>query len=168
MRVMRTAHGHPTPRGLATPGRTIAVAILYTALLAASVAVAKDDDARTGGPAIPPGEERLIAAMLGKGTRIGTCKLTKSRVEYTVITATYKCRRAGRVTLELCHPRNVTAPSFVQTQQFAITLQSGSPPLGFQDALVARIRSKEADFVWTWAEHAAADEEAHDTPAATN
>src|SRR5438105_10179443 len=97
--------------------------------------------------------------MLGKGTRIGGCELIRSRVEYTVIKATYKCpHHGGRVAFELCHPLNVTAPSSIQTGQFAITLQSGSPPLSFQDALVSRIRSRETDFVWTWAEPAAVDD----------
>ena len=166
MRVMRTAHSHPVSCWLAKSGRGLALTILWCVVIAGSAALA--DDARSGGPAIPPGEERLIATMLGKGTRLSGCKLVRSGVEYTVINASYKCRPGGRVKLELCHPQNVTAPAFVQTQQFAITLQDGSPPLGFQDALVARIRSKEADFVWTWAEQAAVDGDADDKPSATD
>ena len=161
MRVMRAVPSHHASRGRTGCRRALALTALCCALLVVSTAGADDDD-RGGGPAIPPGEERLIATMLGKGTRIGNCKLTRSSVEYTVINAAYKCRHGDRVTLELCHPANATAPS-VQTEQFAITLQSGSPPLGFQEALVARIRSREADFVWTWAEHAAVSDDSEAT-----
>lgn len=161
MDVMRTVRNQCASRCPTTSRRGLALTALCSALLAVSVAMANVGDPATGGPAIPPGEERLIEAMLGRGTRIGKCKLIKSRVEYTVITAIYKCRDDGRVTLELCHPMNATAPS-IQTGQFAITLESGSPSLGLLDALVSRIRPREADFVWTWAEHAPVENDAED------
>ena len=167
MRVIRAVHRHSASGCFTTSGRGLALATLWCALLAASVVA--NDDHPTGGPAIPPGQERLIATMLGKGTQIGDCKLVRSGVEYTVIRAIYKCRHhGGRVTLELSHRLNVTAPSSIQAGQFAITLESGSPPLSFQDALVSRVRSRESDFVWTWAEPAAVDDALEDEAGVTD
>ena len=87
--------------------------------------------------------------MLGRGMALPDCTLVSCGVEYTVIEATYSCLD-GDVTLELGHPQNATDASF-QTAQFAITVQSGTPPPDLQDALVSLVRSREADFVWGWA-----------------
>jgi hypothetical protein len=131
------------------------------ALLAASV-VAADDDYAAVEAAIPPGEEELIAAMLGRGTLVGECALISGAVEYTVIKATYSCP-GGQTTLELGHPQNATV-RFAQTERFAIAVQSGSPPLAFQNALASLIRSNERNFDWGWQERpgAAEDDDADD------
>ena len=84
------------------------------------------------------------------------CTLVRCGVDYTVIVATYSCLDGG-VTIELGHPQNATDTS-ITTAQFAITVQSGTPPPDLQDALVSLIRSREADFVWGWQESAAAAE----------
>ena len=144
MRVMRSS---------LPAGGSLALATLY-ALLAASVAAAEDYGTRA--PAIPAGQERLIGTMLGRGTLVGDCKFSAGGVDYTVIRATYRCPR-GQVALELTHLQDGTADS-IQTGQFAVTLQSGSPPSGFQEALLARIRSGEAGFSWTWPEIAPLDD----------
>ena len=121
-------------------------AVLY-GLLAAPVLRA-GDDAPLGDPAIPPGEEDLIATMLGRGRSLQYCTLVRAGVEYTVIKATYDCL-GGEVTLQLDHPRNATANS-TRTGQFAITLRSGAPTPGFQDDLASLVRSREAGFQWSW------------------
>jgi hypothetical protein len=46
-----------------------------------------------------------------------------------------------------------------QTKQFAITVESGSPPPIFQHALASLIRSHERDFRWGWQEHPGAAED---------
>ena len=152
MRVMRAVRSHSAFSWLTMCGRGLALATLWCALLAASAVAADEDDYATRNPAIPAGEERLIAAMLGRGTLVRDCKLISGGVEYTVIVATYNCPH-GQVTIELGHPQDATGP-FTPTEQFAITVQSGSPPPGFQDDFLSRIRSRENDFVWIWPENA--------------
>jgi hypothetical protein len=128
-------------------------------LLVGSV-IAANDDYATHSPAIPPGEERLIATMLGRSTLVRGCRLISGGVQYTVINATYECPR-GPVTLELTHVLNATEAS-IQTGHFAITVLSGSPPPDFQEALLSRIRSRERAFVWIWQEHVALEDDAGD------
>jgi hypothetical protein len=140
-----------------TRHRSIALAGVFCTLLAAPVVAAGDDDDPTGNPAIPPGEEQLVATMLGRGMGLQYCTLVRGGVEYSVIKATYSCI-SGEVTLELRHPRYATVTS-TQTGKFAIAIQSGSPPPGFQDTLASFVRSGERDFEWSWPEHDAAAED---------
>lgn len=133
--------------------RAVALAAVSCALLAAFVVAASDDEHPTVEPVIPPGQEALIAGMLGRGMALPDCTLVGCGVAYTVIEATYDCLDGG-VTLELGHPQNATDAS-AQTAQFAITVQSGTPPLDFQDALLSLVRAREGGFVWGWAEPAA-------------
>jgi hypothetical protein len=152
MRLMRAVHSHAASRWLTLCGRGLALTILWCSLLAATVVAADDDDYATRRPSMPPGQESLIAGMLGRGMLIRGCRLASGGVEYTVIKATYDCPR-GEVALEISHLLDATAPS-AQIGQFAITIQSGSPPSGFEEALVSRVRSRQNQFVWTWPEPA--------------
>ena len=158
MRVMRAVRSHRRSSRLTTFARGLALAILCHASLAASVA-AEDGNANRY-PAIPPGEERLIASMLGRARLVRDCKLASGGVQYTVIRATYDCPR-GQVALELGHPASATDDS-IQTGRFAITLLSGSPPPGFEDAVLSLIQSRETQFVWTWAEDAVVENDTAD------
>jgi hypothetical protein len=97
---------------------------------------------------IPPGEEELLAQMLGRGVTLAGCNLTSAGVEHTIVKATYACSE-GEAVFELTHPSTAPATA-IQTAQFAITLQSGSPPRSLTDALVSLIRSREDAFEWEW------------------
>src|SRR5262249_27141540 len=101
----------------------------------------------------PPGEEALIANMLGGATVLPDCRLVGCEVNYSVIQATYSCPD-GRVAIELGHPQSATHPS-TETAQFAITVVSGTPPRDFGRTLVSLVRSRESSFAWAWAESAA-------------
>jgi len=142
-------------------GRGVALTAVLYASLAASVVAAEDGP---GDPAIPPGEEEIIGAMLGRGMPVSDCRLVSGGIRYTVIRATYSCVPAGEFTVELGHPRNATRTS-VRTGQFAITVQSGTPPPDFQDALAALVRSREGYFEWSWPAYdpAAENEDADDS-----
>ncbi len=157
---MRPVDRRPASRWRTMCGRGVALAAVLSALLSGPVIAADDDDLVAGDPAIPPGEETLIATMLGRGTLVHDCKLMSGGVEYAVIKATYNCPR-GEVTLELGHLQNATATS-TQIGQFALTVQSGSPPPGFQEALASRIQSRETYFAWSWPEYHAAVDDAGD------
>jgi hypothetical protein len=141
--------------------RGVALAIVLCAVLAVSAVGADGDDAAED-PVIPAGEEELVARILGRGVTLHDCTLTRGGVQFTVINATYDCP-GGEVTLQLGHPRSATMAA-AHTGQFALTLQSGSPPPGFGDALVSLIRSEEGDFQWSSPayEGAAEDENADD------
>lgn len=145
--------------------RRVALAAALCTLLAAPVVAQDAGESPAGDPAIPPGEEELIAGMLGRGVALNDCRLVSGGVEYTIIKATYECP-GGRVTLQLDHPRNAT-PTSLQTGQFAVTVQEGAPPPGFEDTLVGLIRAQERDFQWNWPQaDAAADGDTADDDAA--
>jgi hypothetical protein len=156
MRVTRAVRSHRGSSWLTRSAVGLALATLCHASLATPVAA--EDDAANRRAVIAPGEERLIAAMLGKAKRVRRCKLSSGGVEYTTIKATYECPD-GPVSLELTHPQSTTDES-IQTERFAMTLLSGSPPKGFQEALLSRIRPREGQFAWTWAEDAAVQDDA--------
>jgi hypothetical protein len=156
LKEMRSVHHRPASRWRMTCGRAVALAVVSCTLLVASVVAASEAESPTTEPVIPPGQEALIAGMLGRGMALPDCTLVSCGVDHTVIVATYSCLD-GDVTLELGHPQNATDTSF-ETAEFAITVQSGTPPPDLQYALVSLVRSREADFVWGWQESAAAAE----------
>jgi hypothetical protein len=121
-------------------------------LLTASVVLASDDESAPVEPVIPPGQEALIASMLGRGMALPDCTLVSCGVAYCVIEATYDCDGGG-VALELGHPESATDASG-RTAQFAITVQSGMAPPDFANAILSLVRSRERNFVWAVAETA--------------
>jgi hypothetical protein len=133
-------------------GPQLVVAAVVTLLLCLPVlaqeASGAGNTAAPAGPAIPPGQEELLLEMLGMGAALPDCELVDGQVNFTVITATYGCT-SGEVTYDLSH-RSKADRNATPTDQFAITLTSGSPPRGFSDALVSLVRSREAEFEWMW------------------
>lgn len=98
-------------------------------------------------PAIPPGQEELLAAMLGKGAALASgCKLTDGAIEHTLVRATYACP-GGEVVLQAGHP-SVAKGALVTTAHFALTTLSGTPPAALPGELSALIKAREAEFVW--------------------
>jgi len=140
---MRPAHRHS-----ASLGRRFARVAVVSACLLAPVCAPQCIAAEVDEPAIPPGQDELLADMLGRGVPLSECEMIGGEANYTTITATYMCRE-GEVIVELAH-RDAGDRSSTPTDRFAITLQNGSPPHGFVDALVSRVRSREAAFEWKW------------------
>ena len=96
---------------------------------------------------VPPGQENLLAEMLGKGTALpGQCQLSNGDINGPVVTGTYTCS-TGEVVFELRHPARASADA-PRTDKFAIVLKSGTPPAGLSDALAASIKSHEGQFKW--------------------
>jgi hypothetical protein len=140
-----------TGRCLGRAARVISVcALLVSPVLADETApppVARSEHADLEEPAIPPGQEELLSAMLGKGTPLpGGCTLSAGNVEHTLVKATYTCP-GGEVVVELAHPSTAAQPA-VSTERFAITVLSGVPPTELTDALAGLIRTREGAFVW--------------------
>jgi hypothetical protein len=96
---------------------------------------------------VPPGQENLLADMLGRGAALpGECQLSNGDINGPVVAGTYTCA-TGQVIFELRHPDQ--APADVpRTDKFAVVLKSGTPPAGLSDALLASIKSHEAQFKW--------------------
>jgi hypothetical protein len=107
------------------------------------------DERTEQGAVIPPGQEELLAQMLGRGAALpAQCVFAGAEADHAVVRATYDCP-SGAVVFELSHPSKA-ARGATQTDRFAIAVQGGTPPSGLADALAALIRSKEAAFEWKW------------------
>lgn len=104
--------------------------------------------------AIPEGRDDFFAEMFGRGETLpGNCRFSGGQVDRHEVVAVYACGD-GEVVYELSHPDK--APLAVpRTVRFALALRDGTPPSGLEDALLARIRSREAAFEWIWPRNAA-------------
>jgi len=128
--------GHPYD-----PARIMKRGALLGLLLIAPIAARAED------LAIPPGQEQLIATMLGRDVGLpGGCDLVDVGAEFTMIQATYECVD-GPIAIELVHASKASAAS-TQTAKFAIRLRSGLVPPGFAPGLVSLVRSQEHAFRW--------------------
>ena len=121
--------------------RQIGCAAVLLATLSGVVRAADD-------PVIGPGQDELLAAMLGRGETLADgCTLTNGLAESRIIRARYSCPW-GEVMLVLRHPDHAVGNA-VQTEQFAIEVEEGSPPESVVAALAERVRAREADFEWS-------------------
>src|SRR5207302_9239562 len=86
---------------------------------------------------ILPGQEDVLAAMLGSGVALPDgCTFADGQVERTIVRATYRCP-SGDVIIELSH-RGVSDPRAIRTERFVLSVIAGSPPdhlLGALEAL---------------------------------
>ena len=98
-------------------------------------------------PLIRPGQEGVIADMLGRGELLsGSCRLVEGQIDGARVTGTYSCPE-GRVGVRLDHPSRAPDDA-TRTKDFAVVLVAGSPPPGFLDALTERVRRVEPSFQW--------------------
>jgi len=98
-------------------------------------------------PLIRPGQEEVIADMLGRGELlVGSCRLVEGQIDGAGVTGTYSCTE-GRFGVRLDHPSRAPADA-TRTRDFAVVLVAGSPPPGFLDALADRVRRDEPSFEW--------------------
>jgi hypothetical protein len=96
---------------------------------------------------IPPGEESLLAELLGRGAEPAVgCTFINGAVESALVHARYACA-GGEIVVDLRHPDTAPADA-VRTAKFALAVSSGTAPAGFIEALVARIRAHEGQFEW--------------------
>lgn len=97
---------------------------------------------------IPPGQEAVLAAMLGRGEPLpGGCAFADGQVDRNVVSATYRCPD-GDVRIRLSPPGTPAAQA-ITTERFAITMAGASPHDELLEAIEARIRSKESEFEWS-------------------
>jgi hypothetical protein len=125
-------------------GRLAGRVAVFCALLLSTTYGADDadDDGVTYEAVVPPGQDDLMAALLGRAAVLpAECRFDGGGADGSVISARYHCP-SGDVAYELTHP-DKGDDGAVKTEQFALNLRSGSPPAGLQDALVAQIRYRE-------------------------
>jgi MYXO-CTERM domain-containing protein len=96
---------------------------------------------------VPPGQEALLADMLGHGAPLpAQCRFTSGQANGRVVLGAYTCP-GGEVVIELRHP-STAAPDHPRTEQFAVAVRSGTAPAELITALMERIRAREDDFEW--------------------
>jgi hypothetical protein len=126
---------------------SVARAAVCCALLAAPAFSAEEEPVAANELVVPPGQDDLLAAMLGRGISLPDgCAFAGGQADGAVIRAAYACP-TGAVVFELVHPTSQAA-SNVQTASFALTLQSGSPSDALVVALMSLIHSREGSFQW--------------------
>jgi tetratricopeptide (TPR) repeat protein len=103
---------------------------------------------------IPPGNEALVAAMLGSGADLpGKCSLGGAAIDRTKIVATYACD-GRKATIELVSPSSREAgAAAARTAQFALIARD-DPPKALVDDVAARVAAREKDWRWVSAEAA--------------
>jgi hypothetical protein len=128
--------------------RRPALTVLSFALLFSTALPAASEPGTEAEAVVAPGQEELLADMLGRGAAFpGPCAFGGGQADGGVIRSTYECPD-GEVVIELRHASKASAGA-ARTALFALTVVSGSPPPGFQDALEAHIGSRESAFEWT-------------------
>ena len=98
-------------------------------------------------PLIRPGQEEVIARMLGRGEVLpGGCRFAQGGIEDNIVRATYACD-ASQLTVHMAHPSKAPDGA-LRTRDFAIVPVDGSAPPGFLAALTERVRRHEPEFEW--------------------
>jgi len=128
---------------MASLGKQLFSCVLLVLLVGASAS------ASNGEAVIPPGQEDLLARMLGLRAELpGNCKFTNGEVQHTTVQVSYECP-GGPVIFRLVHPSK--APSgAIESTKFAMIEESGTPPPGLATALVERLQKGESEFEWLW------------------
>jgi hypothetical protein len=99
--------------------------------------------------AVPPGQEELVAEMLGRGQPMGGCRLTQVDMKPASVEGAYQCQDdAGTVGIVLEYPSSGKRAAFT-THEFAVSTRD-EPPAELLEGLRRRIIEREAD--WRWAD----------------
>jgi hypothetical protein len=100
-----------------------------------------------GQAVIPPGQEDLLAAMLGRGAELPeACGFAAGQVERSIVRGVYRCP-GGEVVIELRHP-TVAPMAASRTEKIALVTVRGTPPAALLAALMERVRQREGAFEW--------------------
>jgi hypothetical protein len=96
---------------------------------------------------IPPGQEELFAAMLGRGATLPEgCAFATGQIERTLVRGVYTCS-GERIVVELRHPSAAPADA-ARTAKIAIVTTEGAPPAALLASLRERVREREGAFAW--------------------
>jgi hypothetical protein len=138
-----------SPGGRTRAGGELLRALAIGSILVARTAAAGAETQERVDRVIPPGQEELLAEMLGRGMALpGGCRFDGADADGAIVTARYACD-AGRAVIELRPPGD--APTALRTQQFTIVVRGRSVPAGLSEAVAELIRAREARLEWTTA-----------------
>ena len=99
------------------------------------------------GHGVAPGQEDLVAEMLGRGESLADCRLVDVDMQPAAIAGSYRCEGlADPVVVVLQHPSDQRGASFT-TLHFAASTRGAVPP-GLLATLHARITEHEAQWRW--------------------
>jgi hypothetical protein len=100
-------------------------------------------------PVVPAGQDELLSTMLGRGAQLPDgCKFAGGGADGPLIRSTYTCP-SGEVVYHIVHPDNATEAA-IETERFAIMIDSGAPPTTLIETLASLMRSSEGEFEWVW------------------
>lgn len=133
---------------------SVTAGVFRTGVLAVVTALVVCARAASGGEvpvmetaAIPPGQEALFAAMLGRGADLPDgCRFADGEIERTFVRGTYDCSGAASV-IELRHTTDAPAAA-TRTEKIALVVIEGAPPAGLVTALGKLVREREGAFEW--------------------
>jgi tetratricopeptide (TPR) repeat protein len=125
----------------------LSLSLACAAVLVAGVARADDAFVKV----IPPGQEKMLGAILGGDALPEHCKLDHASIERTKVVAAYGCGER-KATLALHHPADpeAAAPA-ARTTKFAVVAGADAPrPL--VDEIARRLAAEEKAWSWVSAE----------------
>ena len=141
-----TADGMQTANHLNTSTTTIFVLFFAFLCVCPTFTPAIGSESPSGGAVIPPGQEALVADLLGKGATLpDRCSLLSGTINGDGITANYSCA-SGTFSLVLTHADRST-PGAIRTKKFSIS-RRGEAPSQVLDTLIERVRAGEEAFEW--------------------
>ncbi|MCB9730824.1 MAG: hypothetical protein H6744_01305 [Deltaproteobacteria bacterium] len=98
---------------------------------------------------IPPGQERLLGAMVGQGdVELAGCRLRRAAIQKGYVVVEYGCGAKGVPTRLVLYPANHEGEVLARTEKFAIAAAGDSPPDGLAEAVAERIRKGERRWYW--------------------
>jgi len=128
-------------------GAVVTCALLLVATAGVGATHASPLSAAPRERVIRPGQEALLADMLGRGAALpGPCTFTGGEADGAIVKASYACP-GGTVAIELREARQ-DGTDTVRTAKFAIVAAGDSAPPDLLAALQSRIRAREAAVGW--------------------
>jgi hypothetical protein len=125
------------------------VTAVIIAFLCVPVAPATGEELPFHEPVVAPGNNALLADMLGRNATLpDDCKFAGGGADGPIIRGNYTCP-SGDVIFALVYPDNAASPN-ARTERFAITVESGAPPPEMIDVVASFVRAREAEFEWLW------------------
>ena len=141
------------------------------ALALAVVGWSSGASAETFQMVVPPGQERLLGAMVGVGDveLPGGCRLVNASTVKSVVRLAYTCGEPATELALLLYPPDHRGPSLGATTKFVLAAAASPAPAvpeGFVTALLARIRAGEGQWYWmkVRGDHQAAESHLLPTP----
>ncbi|MEZ4265554.1 MAG: hypothetical protein R3F39_04185 [Myxococcota bacterium] len=99
---------------------------------------------------IPPGQERLLGAMVGQGdVELAGCRMRRAAVQKGYVVVEYGCPGSDAAVRLVLYPPTYTGEVAARTEKFALAAAPGTTlPAGLADAVAERIKKGERRWYW--------------------